>query len=125
MNGLAEILRNDNTLDDDRKAEFLSFAGFFDSDLLENLYKTSIDLNVKYKTDSPSSWMRFLKHPSVKKYIEGFRLEQQQSTAGGVLAMIEKPTDAIRMQKALNDMVEEEDNHNYVVFFMPQKDYGI
>lgn len=123
---LVEMLKKDKNLqnDKDKKLLFLSYANLFDQDLIENLKMTSLQLDNKYKTADPSSWLKFLKYPIVKKYIDGYLDEEAEKQAQLVLSQdAGKTRDAIQIQKSIKERQKGQDNANIVVVFMPQKSY--
>jgi hypothetical protein len=125
---LAEILKKDQVLmeDSEKRVLFSSYANLFDSELLENLHLTSIELNAKYNTSNPSSWRLFLRHPLVKNYIDGFLSERAEKTADMALGMAEfKPKDAMAVKEQMSLKNKGEDNSNIIVVFLPQKDYTL
>lgn len=103
---------------------FLSYAHLFDEDLADNLEKTSLELDAKYQTGDPSSWLRFVKYPIVKKYIDTFLDEMAEKKAQIVLSQdAGKTRDALNVSKTIQEKNKNDDNGNIVVFFMPQKRY--
>ena len=125
---LAEILKKDQMLMEDstKRILFTGYATLFDSELLENLQLTSIELNMKYNTANPSSWRAFLRHPLVKQYIDGFLSERAEKTADMALGVAEfKPKDAMAVKEQMSLKNKGEDNSNIIVVFLPQKDYTL
>jgi hypothetical protein len=125
---LSEILKNDPALKEDQEKRILytSYASLFDSDLIENLHFTSIELNDKYNTSNPSSWREFLRHPIVKRYIDGFLNERTEKTADVSLGAVGfKPKDALKIKETMSAKNKGEDNSNILVVFLPQKDFTL
>ena len=123
---LVEILKKDKNLANDKQKQglFLSYANLFDNELIENLKMTSIQLDAKYLTGDPSSWLKFLKYPIVKRYIDNYLDEEAEKQAQLVLSQdAGKTRDAIQIQKAIKERQKGQDNSNIVVVFMPQKSY--
>ncbi|NCC68206.1 MAG: hypothetical protein EOM14_08450 [Clostridia bacterium] len=119
-------LQDDRDLaaDDERKAQFLSYATLYDTDLMANLRLTSVELDNKYVTGDPASWLEFLRHPIVKRYVDSYLEETAEKKAALVLSEdAGKPRDALSIQKSIQDKRKGDDNSNIVVFFMPQKKY--
>lgn len=108
--------------DKELQALFLSYAVLYDSDLLENLQRTSFELDEKYVTLSPQTWFKFLKYPIVKKYIDGFLEESAEKMAQLTLAERGGNTkDALTVQKQIEEKRKANDNASYIVMFMPQR----
>ena len=121
---LIEALKQDDGLKKDVLMLYTSYAGFFEEDLSNNLYLTSIELNDKYNTENPSSWQRFLRHPVVKKYKQQFIDERAESVADTFINKGElKPNEALKLKTNIEKNRKGDDNSNLVVFFLPQKDY--
>lgn len=123
---LVRRLQEDRDLaaDDERKAQFLSYASLYDTDLLDNLKRTSVELDNKYATADPASWLEFLRHPIVKKYVDTYLEETAEKKAALVLSEdAGKPRDALSIQKSIQEKRKGDDNSNIVVLFMPQKKY--
>ena len=121
---LRQIILEDKTLKKEDKETFLSYATLYESDLKNNLDLDSIDLNEKYATGNPRSWQRFLQHPSVKKYIEGFLDERAAKAADRRLSDEGMKThEALKVKAVLDAKGSGMDNSNIVVMFLPQKEY--
>jgi hypothetical protein len=119
-------LRKDRNLENDKELQalFLSYANLYDEELLDNLKLTSLELDAKYQTANPSSWLKFLKYPIVKRYIDNYLDEDAEKKAQLVLAQdAGKARDAIQIQKNIQEKNKKNDNSNIVVLFMPQKSY--
>jgi hypothetical protein len=124
--GLIEQLKSDKDLQADKelRMQFLSYARFFDEDLKSNLQLTSVELDAKYETFDPLSWLQFLRHPIVKNYVDGFFEESSAKLAAVALSKdAGKPRDALSIQKSLEAKQQKKDNSHIVVVFMPQKNY--
>ena len=128
VGSLSELLKTDPTLKDDPEKRMLytSYASLFDSELIENLHFTSIELNDKYSTSNPSSWRAFLRHPIVKRYIDGFLNERAEKSADVSLGAVAfKPKDALKVKESMLAKNQGEDNSNILVVFLPQKDFTL
>lgn len=124
--GLHDIVKDDGSLnsDLDKKALFMSYATIYDNDLEENLELTSIELANKYETGNPTSWRKFLNHPSVKRYISGFLHERAETSAFKALGGdTPKQADALRIMQMVDSKKEKVDNSKFIVVHLPQKDY--
>jgi hypothetical protein len=123
---LVKRLKLDRELEKDptTRMTFLSYGYLFDEDLANNLEKTSLELDSKYQTGDPSSWLRFVKYPIVKKYIDTFLDELAEKKAQIVLSQdAGKTRDALNVAKSIQEKNKGDDNANIIVFFMPQKRY--
>lgn len=121
---LRQILIDDKSLKKEDKDMFLSYATMYEIDLKDNLDLDSIDLNEKYATGNPRSWQRFLQHPSVKKYIDGFLDERAAKVADKRLSDTGMKThEALKVKAAIDAKGSGLDNSNIVVMFLPQKEY--
>lgn len=124
--GLKDIIIKDGGLKErkDDRMKFMTFASLFDSDLEANLHRTSIELNQHYKTEDVSGWRDFLKHPSVKKYIKDFLDEIAEKNADKRLAEdVDKAADALKVKAVIDAKKPDNENHRYIMWFVPQKDY--
>ncbi|MCK9325780.1 MAG: hypothetical protein M0P69_09810 [Bacteroidales bacterium] len=102
----------------------MSYATLYDGELMENLRLTSVELDNKYMTMDPASWMEFLRHPIVKRYVDAYLEETAEKKAALVLSEdAGKPRDALSIQKSIQERRKGDDNSNIIVFFMPQKKY--
>lgn len=128
LSRLGKILSEDKQLGEDasRLQLFLSLASFFDSDLKNNLKKTSFELDDKYMTYDTHSWLEFKNYPSVRKYITSYLDEEQLAQARKTLSDegLSKAKDAIDMQAIIEGKQKSDVNTNIIVFFMPQKEYN-
>ena len=123
---LLERLKGDKDLakDSEMKTMFMSYARMFDAELNDNLKLTSVELDAKYKSMNPSTWLKFLRHPIVKRYVDNFLEETAEKKAALVLSEdAGKPRDALSIQKRIEDKNKGNDNGNIIVYFMPQKRY--
>jgi putative IMPACT (imprinted ancient) family translation regulator len=123
---LKEIITEDRNLDEDKdlKYEFISYAQMFDNDLEANLELTSIQLNEKYATDNVSGWRKFLKHNSVRKYVNDFLDEIAEKSAQRRLSEdVEKTGDALKVKAMIDAKSTEMENNRFILWFVPQKDY--
>lgn len=123
---LKDIITEDRSLDEnkDQKYEFISYAQMFDADLENNLELTSIQLNEKYATDNVSGWRKFLKHNTVRKYVNDFLDEIAEKSAQKRLKDdVDKTSDALKVKAMIDSKTEVNENNRFVVWFVPQKDY--
>jgi hypothetical protein len=123
---LIELIKNEKQVqnDEEKRQLYITYAGLFTSDLSENLYLTSIELDEKYGTKNANSWLRFLKLISVRSFIDGFVLEKQKQVANK--ATVEGTINtgqAIKLREQIDKKDIGDDNSNIVVMFLPQKDY--
>jgi hypothetical protein len=123
---LIELIKNEKQVqnDEEKRQLYITYAGLFTSDLSENLYLTSIELDEKYGTKNANSWLRFLKLISVRLFIDGFVLEKQKQVANK--ATVEGTINtgqAIKLREQIDKKDIGDDNSNIVVMFLPQKDY--
>lgn len=127
LSDLGRILYKDKQLNEDkpRLQLFLSLAKMFDSDLKNNLKRTSFDLDEIYATSNHRSWLEFKNYPPVHKYIAQYLDEEQLSLARNALdkSSITKVKDAVDIQNQIEGKQAKEQNTNVIVFFMPQKEY--
>lgn len=126
LSALGKILAGDKQLAEDKQrlTLFLSLAKMYDEDLKNNLYKTSFDLDDTYHTADPQSWLNFLNYPPVRRYIEQYIEDKQMAEAKRAISEgFVKTTDAINVQKTIEDKRKIANNNNIVVFLMPQKKY--
>ena len=71
-NKLVESLKKDEKLNEDReyRMHIISMATMFLEDFSDNIYKTSIEMNLKIPYFSVDAWKDFLNYPVVRKYIK-------------------------------------------------------
>lgn len=124
---LYQVVSEDGSLAEDLEKSMLfkSYATLFEQDLLNNLYLTSLELDEKYATANPASWRAFLKHTSIKNYLDSYKTEIQEKMADKALTTVEKPRDALKMKEAIDKKRDVDTNKNIIVFFIPQKDYTL
>lgn len=124
---LQRILKNDKQLGEDttRLQLFLTLANFFDSDLRNNLTKTSFDLDDAYNTYNVNAWVDFKQYPPVRNYITKFLDEQQYSQALQTITRdgLTRTKDALDVQAIIEGKRKVDQNTNIIVFLMPQKAY--
>ena len=123
---LESLIINDGSLKEDKAKRLLfkSYAVMFSEDMIENLDLTSIELDDKYKTDNPVSWRRFLNHPSVKKFIDGFLNERAEKAAMKQIGEgSTRAVEALKIKEMVDSKQEKEDNSQMIVVFLPQKRY--
>jgi hypothetical protein len=127
MSELSKMLSTDKQLNEDpaRYQLFLSLANFLDSDLKDNLNKTSFELDEKYSTYNAHAWLQFKQHPIVRKYITQYLDEEQLAQARKTISQegIAKTRDAINVQEVIEGKQKVDQNTNIIVFYMPQKNY--
>lgn len=131
IKSLADVIRNDKSLRDSTSTpEYLSLANLFELDgqFQPNLYLTSVELEEKYSDSGTTrvGWNNFLRHPSVKKYLDAFREENLETKANKQLeeaALTAK--DALTIKKDMDSKRKVEDNSNIVVIFLPLKDFSL
>lgn len=125
---LVKIINSDNSLsgpeNTDRKAKLLSLANIYEADLAGNLGLDSLDLATKYESFgvTPVEWRKFLTHPSIKKFVDGFleeRMEKQAMTRLGGPDV--KASDAFKIKQDIDSKNKGTDNHNIVMVFVPFK----
>lgn len=125
INELESLILGDGSIEDkDKKMLYKSYAVMFSEDLIANLDLTSIELDEKYATGNPVSWRKFLNHPSVKKFIDGFLNERAEKAAMKQIGEgSTKATDALKIKEMVDSKQDKEDNSQMVVVFLPQKRY--
>lgn len=126
LTSLGKILTGDKQLAEDRQrlTLFLSLAKLFDEDLKNNLYRTSFELDELYNTADSQAWLSFLNYPPVRRYVESYIEDKQLAEAKRAIAEgFVKTTDAINVQKNIEEKRKIANNNNIVVFLMPQKKY--
>jgi len=119
-------LQQDKELDKDKakKMAFLSCARSYDTDLGNNLKLTSLELDAKYKTASPSLWQQFVMYPVVKHYIDGYLEEIQEKKAAILLSEDAGHTrDALSITKEIYERRKGKDNSQFIVLWVPQRKY--
>lgn len=122
--GLFDLLSEDKNLTGDSKMLYLSLATFFEQDFTENLYLTSVELDSKYGTNTPTAWRKFLSLTTVKNFLEDFRDEDMEVASNRALTGTPlKASEALKLKKKLDEKKNVEDNSNIVVMLMPQKKY--
>lgn len=124
-NTLVDSLMIDKQLEEepDKRQLYISYANLFCGDLGANLYLTSLELDEKYSTGRPASWQKFLKHNTVKKFIDSFMLEKQDKIADKAIEKGVKARDALSLKKDVVERTKKETNERLIVMFLPQKDY--
>lgn len=123
---LESLIINDGSLKDDKEKRLLykSFAVMFAEDMINNLDLTSIELDDKYKTENPVNWRKFLNHPSIKKFIDGFLNERAEKAAMRQIGEgSTRAVEALKIKEMVDSKQDKEDNSNVVVVFLPQKRY--
>lgn len=125
---LVKILSEDKQLGEDktRLQLFLSLAKLFDSELKINLTLTSFELDDKYQTHDPHTWLEFKNYIPVRKYISAYLDEDQLTQARKMLAQegITRTKDAMDVQALMESKNKQDQNTNIIIMFMPQKEYN-
>ena len=120
-NKLITLLKNDEKLKEDPQSRIgmISMASMFLEDLSDNIYKTSIEMNLKIPYFSVDTWKDFLNYPVVRKYIKSFRDEKINMVADQGLAEGDKS--AVSIKKAIQDGGPQVNNSNIVLIRLPEK----
>ena len=120
-NKLITLLKNDEKLKEDPEYRMgmISMASMFLEDLSDNIYKTSIEMNLKIPYFSVDTWKDFLNYPVVRKYIKSFRDEKINMVADQGLAEGDKS--AVSIKKAIQDGGPQVNNSNIVLIRLPEK----
>jgi hypothetical protein len=121
--GLVDIVQNDGSLTAGEKATFSSLANLFEQDFKENLRLTSLELDDKLSTKSPSLWQQFLSHNSVKNFIDNYIYEEVEKKAMNAIGEgITDSNKALKAKDAVDKKKKREDNTNIIVMLLPEKD---
>ena len=120
-NKLIESLKKDEKLNEDRdyRMHMISMATMFLEDFSENIYKTSIEMNLKIPYFTVDAWKDFLNYPVVRKYIKSFRDEKINMVADQGLAEGDKS--AVSIKKAIQGSGPQVNNSNIVLIRLPEK----
>jgi hypothetical protein len=120
-NKLITLLKNDEKLKEDPEYRMgmISMASMFLEDLSDNIYKTSIEMNLKIPYFSVDAWKDFLNYPVVRKYIKSFRDEKINMMADQSLAEGDKG--AVSIKKAMQEGGPSVNNSNIVLIRLPEK----
>lgn len=120
-NKLITLLKNDEKLKEDPEYRMgmISMASMFLEDLSDNIYKTSIEMNLKIPYFSVDTWKDFLNYPVVRKYIKSFRDEKINMVADQGLAEGDKS--AVSIKKAMQEGGPSVNNSNIVLIRLPEK----
>ena len=120
-NELIKNLKNDEKLREnpDKRMGMISMATMFLEDFSENMYKTSIEMNLKIPYFSIDAWKDFLNYPIVRKYIKSFRDEKINMVADQGLAEGDKS--AVSIKKAIQDGGPQVNNSNLILIRLPEK----
>lgn len=120
-NKLIESLKNDEKLKEDPEYRMgmISMASMFLEDLSDNIYKTSIEMNLKIPYFTVDAWKDFLNYPVVRKYIKSFRDEKINMMADQSLAEGDKG--AVSIKKAMQEGGPQVNNSNIVLIRLPEK----
>lgn len=110
----------------DKRKLFLAYANLFEQELSANLGLKSVELDAKYGTFNPQSWLHFLNYPIVHKYVSEFFDEAAEKQAQLALsAPVDKgSTAAIKVRDSIEERRKGNDNGTIVVMFMPQREYA-
>ena len=117
---LTQIVQDDEKLDKQLKAEFMSLANIYKENFNENLMKSSMDLADSTGLDV-SVWRSFLSYPTIKRYIDSFVNEQIKKKADTQLLTGSGTRDAINVRKAMIESESLEDNTRYIILRLPDK----
>lgn len=120
-NKLIESLKNDEKLKEDAEYRMgmISMASMFLEDFSDNIYKTSIEMNLKIPYFTVDAWKDFLNYPVVRKYIKSFRDEKINMMADQSLAEGDKG--AVSIKKAMQEGGPQVNNSNIVLIRLPEK----
>lgn len=120
-NKLITLLKNDEKLKEnpEYRMGMISMASMFLEDLSDNIYKTSIEMNLKIPYFSVDTWKDFLNYPVVRKYIKSFRDEKINMVADQGLAEGDKS--AVSIKKVMQDGGPQVNNSNIVLIRLPEK----
>lgn len=120
-NKLIESLKKDEKLKDERdyRMHMISMATMFLEDFSDNIYKTSIEMNLKIPYFSVDAWKDFLNYPIVRKYIKSFRDEKIDMVADQGLAEGDKG--AVSIKRAMQANGPQVNNSNIVLIRLPEK----
>lgn len=120
-NKLIESLKNDEKLKEDAEYRMgmISMASMFLEDFSNNIYKTSIEMNLKIPYFTVDAWKDFLNYPVVRKYIKSFRDEKINMMADQSLAEGDKG--AVSIKKAMQEGGPQVNNSNIVLIRLPEK----
>lgn len=120
-NKLIESLKKDEKLNEDReyRMHIISMATMFLEDFSDNIYKTSIEMNLKIPYFSVDAWKDFLNYPIVRKYIKSFRDEKIDMVADQGLAEGDKG--AVSIKRAIQANGPQVNNSNIVLIRLPEK----
>ena len=120
-NKLVESLKKDEKLKEDPeyRMHIISMATMFLEDFSDNIYKTSIEMNLKIPYFSVDAWKDFLNYPAVRKYIKSFRDEKIDMVADQGLAEGDKG--AVSIKKAMQENGPQVNNSNIVLIRLPEK----
>lgn len=126
---LTRLLTGDNKLSENpvMLQLYLSLATHYESDLQENIFLTSFELDSKYNTMDVNLWNEFKTYPSVRNYSEKFIQEIQMAEAQKHVARsgVSKVTDAIKVQEIIEGKREADKNTDVIVFLIPQRSYMV
>jgi hypothetical protein len=123
---LVELIKKDGALkvDEDKRLLFISYAKMFSKDLKANLTKSSLELDEEFMTLNPTGWRDFLRHVSVKTFIDSFLNEQAEKEAMKTLiAGGDKSSEALKVKELMDSKKDRDDNSRIIVFCVPQKKY--
>lgn len=119
IHGLVQTVMVDQGLTETKRMEFISLAESFAEDFKDNMYLTSIELNDRYPFGM-DLWQKFLKHPSVNKYIDSYKNEQIRKNID--VALKDGDKNAIQIKKELERDSGKTTFENFVVFRLPDKE---
>lgn len=125
MGALLTLVDKDAGLKNDKEklALFKSLAQQYDKDILTNLGLTSLDLDSKYSTYDPIAWRDFLNYAPIRKMVEGFLNEKAEKESLIAVGRPMETKDGVRVKKEIDAQKKGGDNANFVVMFLPRKNY--
>lgn len=117
--GLVTAIIQDQNLEEDTRMEYISLAEAFSEDFKTNMYMTSIELDDIHPFGM-DVWQRFLRYPTVNKYIESFRNEAVRKQID--VGLSEGNKNIVALKKEMDKDSGKSDFQNFVVFRLPDKE---
>lgn len=117
---LLTTLKNDTKLKEsnvNKYREFISLANIFLENFSENIYKTSIEMDINHP-QGIDAWREFLDYPSVRAYIQSFKDEKIVSVADEGLSKGDKSAVGIKKVASSGKRVN---NSHIVLIRVPEK----
>lgn len=115
---LWDLLDQNKKLSDEEKLNFYPMANLYDSDLRNNLSRTTLDLNEIYSDYSVQLWRQFIRVPEIRKYIQSFKDEEINTKADEALMRGDKDGAAIKKVMQGQNPIN---NQNIVLIRVPDK----